>query len=137
MSPKLKVALGPLGIVLLGIAIWLGLSYFFMLPPVVCEFQPASAACLNNRRQIEAAIDQWAMDRDKTNGDVIVLSEIVQYFKENRLPTCPDGGTYVCGVVVGQKPICSLQNMAPTKVRMSPFLYKLQPDRQHYRQSWE
>lgn len=133
MSKRFKAML-----MLLGVAAWLVLSFVFMLPPVVWEFQLGHARlpCAENRRQVESAIEQWAMERNKTKGDPIIEAEVVQYLKGNRMPTCPDGGTYICRVV-GEKPICSLQNTPPRKIRISPFMYRVEPEGQHYRHKWE
>ena len=125
MAKKAKTALAALAIVA-----WLTPAYVFMWPPIVWEFQSARNACVNNRRQIEAAVEQWALENRKTNGDLIVMSEVAQYLKG--MPICPEGGTYICRFV-GDEPICSLRNVPPRKIRVSPFLYELSPSREHYR----
>lgn len=100
--------------VALGIATWLGLSFVFMWPPVVWEAQSCRNACVNNRRQIEAAKEQWALEKAKTNGTPVVLSEVNEYMKG--APICPDGGTYDYGLL-GQTPTCSLGRKAPRESR--------------------
>ncbi len=50
-------------------------------------------ACKANMRQIESAVEQWAMDNTKTDGDSVALSSLVStYIKKT--PTCQSGGVY-------------------------------------------
>ena len=124
MAKKMPTMFVPLAAVA-----WLVLAYVFMWPPVVWEAQSARNACVNNRRQIEAAIEQWALENRKTNGDLIAMSEVAKYMKG--MPVCPDGGTYACRLV-GEKPTCSLMKLPQKKVRVAPFLYQLQPGSEHH-----
>ncbi len=61
--------------------------------------QSTQNSCINNLRQIEAAKEQWALAEKKATGDTVVESEIVQYIKGNKLPVCPQGGTYTLNAV--------------------------------------
>lgn len=50
-------------------------------------------ACKANLRQIESAVEQWAMDNTKTDGDSCTMNNLVTtYIKKE--PTCASGGTY-------------------------------------------
>ena len=64
-------------------------------------------ACINNLRQIDAAKNQWALEKRKTITDVPNEDDIKPYLAHNRLPTCPAGGTYTLGAV-GETPKCSI-----------------------------
>ena len=68
-------------------------------------------ACINNLRQIDAAANQFALERGKKTGDAITLgTDLTPYIKLNSassIPGCPAGGTYACASV-GTAPTCSL-----------------------------
>jgi hypothetical protein len=61
--------------------------------------------CINNLRQIDAAKEQWALEQNKKNGDPVSIPGISQYIKGNRIPTCPQGGTYKINAI-GANPEC-------------------------------
>ncbi|HEV2692639.1 MAG TPA: prepilin-type N-terminal cleavage/methylation domain-containing protein [Verrucomicrobiae bacterium] len=68
-------------------------------------------ACINNLRQIDAAANQFALERGKSTGSGITLtSDLTPYIKlnsANKIPPCPAGGTYSC-TAVGPSPSCTL-----------------------------
>jgi prepilin-type N-terminal cleavage/methylation domain-containing protein len=68
-------------------------------------------ACINNLRQIDAAANEWALERGHKNGDAIVLNtDLTPYIKLNSagvIPGCPAQGTYTENTV-GVNPTCSL-----------------------------
>ena len=72
-------------------------------------------ACINNMRQIDGAMQQFAIENGKTVGYVINFpTDLTPYIKlnsANSIPGCPAGGTYTVGTV-GQVPqvSCSLGN---------------------------
>lgn len=53
-------------------------------------------ACLNNIRQIDGALDQWALEYKQTTtvGASLASADILQYLKGQVLPACPASGTY-------------------------------------------
>ncbi|MEI8288393.1 MAG: prepilin-type N-terminal cleavage/methylation domain-containing protein [Verrucomicrobiota bacterium] len=54
-------------------------------------------ACINNMRQLDAAVNQWALEAKKKQGDQAVTADITPYIKlnsGNSLPPCPAGGDY-------------------------------------------
>lgn len=70
-------------------------------------------ACINNLKQIDAAVDQWAIDYNVSTGSLPNSQqeeEIYSYVKGGK-PNCPSGGTYTI-YQVGVKPQvrCSLEN---------------------------
>jgi prepilin-type N-terminal cleavage/methylation domain-containing protein len=68
-------------------------------------------ACINNLRQIDAAANQFALEKGKKTGDAITLTtDLTPYIKLNsagKIPPCPAGGTYTL-TIVGTNPVCSL-----------------------------
>jgi prepilin-type N-terminal cleavage/methylation domain-containing protein len=51
-------------------------------------------ACINNMRQLDAAVNQWALEAKKKQGDQAVTADITPYIKLNAagsLPPCPAG----------------------------------------------
>jgi len=65
-------------------------------------------ACINNLRQIDGAIQQWAMEFKKGPADTVGFSDISGYLKNSVI--CPSGGTTFANsytiVDVSQKPVC-------------------------------
>jgi len=61
-------------------------------------------ACINNLRQVDGAVEQWALEQKKKQGDAIVTTStpsILDYLKGARLPTCPaDNSAYTIGTWV-------------------------------------
>ena len=68
-------------------------------------------ACINNLRQIDAAAQQFALERGKSTGATINFpTDLTPYIKLNSassIPPCPAGGTYN-DAAVGNSPNCSL-----------------------------
>jgi hypothetical protein len=67
-------------------------------------------ACINNLRQIDAAKNEWALEKGKPNGTPVTEDDIKPYIKldaNGNFPKCPAGGTYTIGKV-GEKPTCSI-----------------------------
>ena len=73
----------------------------------------ACNACINNLRQLDAAMNQFAFEKHKSTGDAIHFpDDLTPYLKLNSMgnfPACPDGGVY-CISKVGDKPTCSFSN---------------------------
>ncbi|HSY73973.1 MAG TPA: hypothetical protein VK810_00755 [Dongiaceae bacterium] len=63
--------------------------------------------CINNLRQIDAAKNQWALEKSKTTGTAVTEADITPYLAGGRMPACPAGGKYTLGNV-GEKPTCSI-----------------------------
>ena len=62
-------------------------------------------ACINNLRQLDAAKQQWALEKGKVADDVPTKEDLLPYLR--RWPVCPQGGTYTLGPV-GKSPRCSI-----------------------------
>ena len=73
-------------------------------------------ACINNLRQIDAAANQFALEKGKTTGATISYpSDLQPYIKLNSngsIPPCPAGGTYAIAAV-GTNPTCTLSTLTP------------------------
>jgi prepilin-type N-terminal cleavage/methylation domain-containing protein len=72
-------------------------------------------ACINNLRQIDGAIQQFAIEAGKKVGDTINFpSDITPYLKlnsANSIPPCPAGGIYTVNPVASTPSVmCSLGN---------------------------
>jgi len=68
-------------------------------------------ACINNLRQLDAAKQQWALEKNKTAVAVPTAQDLAAYFKEGVLPVCPSGGSYSLNAV-GELPACSVAGHA-------------------------
>jgi len=90
----------------LGLVVAVGAPNFFTARSTSC-----ANACINNLRQIDAAINQFALEHNLPNGTTIHYPEdLTPYIKLNSagmIPPCPDGGTYSVGKV-GDAPVCSI-----------------------------
>ncbi|SRR5258705_9545576 len=66
--------------------------------------------CVGNLRQLEGAVQSWALEKRKYNGDSIVSAELfgsASYIKTQVI--CPAGGTYSYGLVGDPQHVgCSL-----------------------------
>jgi prepilin-type N-terminal cleavage/methylation domain-containing protein len=65
-------------------------------------------ACINNLRQIDGAIQQWALEERKTSSSSVTYPDISAYLKNSVI--CPSGGTafsdsYTVNTV-SDKPLC-------------------------------
>ena len=71
-----------------------------------------SNACINNMRQIDSAVQQWALEKGMKDTDTIVSAEIAKYIKGEKMPECPGGGDYKLGADIGTPPsvTCSLED---------------------------
>jgi hypothetical protein len=67
--------------------------------------------CINNLRLIDTAIQQWAIENNKTNSDMPTWADVKPYMGRGAgyMPTCPLGGTYSLGRV-DERPKCSVTN---------------------------
>lgn len=67
---------------------------------------PASNACVNHLRNIDAAKEQWATENRKIANDVPTWDVIQPYL--GRSNACPKGGSYTLGRV-GEPATCSIE----------------------------
>jgi prepilin-type N-terminal cleavage/methylation domain-containing protein len=73
--------------------------------------------CINNLRQVSAAMQQWAMEMNKAPSAAVTAADVLPYMKAP--VTCPAGGTTFGNsytmTTVAEQPICQ-------KVPLSHFL---------------
>jgi len=105
-SSEIDVSTWLVIIVFFGFFAWIIFSGFFQ---VRVPYQ--KPACINNLRQIDAAANEFALEKGKTNGEAINFpDDLTPYIKLNsagKIPLCPQGGIYTIKKV-GDKPTCSL-----------------------------
>ena len=89
----------------------IGLLAAIAIPNFVRARQTAQQnACLNNLRIIDAAKQQWALEKSKTADAIPTVQDIAPYLKldaNGNVPGCPSGGTYTLNAV-GELPSCSV-----------------------------
>ncbi len=72
-------------------------------------------ACINNLRQMDGAIQIWALETKQAATASVTLANITPYIKLNSassLPPCPAGGTYSV-TSVSATPTCNLSTATP------------------------
>lgn len=79
-------------------------------------------ACINNLRQIDGAVQQWALEQKKASTDSPVESDVTPYLKNAVI--CPAGGTafsdsYKLGTV-SQQPDCQKASTATPAHKLPP-----------------
>src|SRR5580658_8641629 len=72
-------------------------------------------ACINNMRQITAAVNEWSLETGQTTGATVLNTELTPYIQLNSnssIPPCPAAGTYTIAAV-GNLPAvtCSLSTL--------------------------
>ena len=63
--------------------------------------------CIVHLKQIDGAIQQWALENKKEATYVPDLAGAASYLLGGVLPVCPQGGSYRAGATVMDPPICS------------------------------
>lgn len=67
-------------------------------------------ACINNLRQIDGGIQQWALENNKSGSATVTSTDVQPYLGRGtggEWPVCPAGGSYTVSNV-GAKPTCSV-----------------------------
>lgn len=69
--------------------------------------------CVNNLRQYDGAVQQWALEYKKSAGEAYTLADLKPYMKltsAGELPACPAAGVYTeAATVDAGGPTCSLK----------------------------
>jgi prepilin-type N-terminal cleavage/methylation domain-containing protein len=73
-------------------------------------------ACINNLRQIDGAIQQWALENKKSGSDGVTAADVQPYMGRGtgELPVCPSAGpngTFATSYIVSNvetKPVCNI-----------------------------
>jgi len=72
-------------------------------------------ACINNLRQLDGAVQQYALENKLSSGSSWATSNLKPYIKldsNSNIPACPASGTYDATGVVSNAPKCSLSTAA-------------------------
>jgi RNA polymerase sigma factor (sigma-70 family) len=75
--------------------------------PAVQPAQTEQNACVNNLREIDSAVQQFALEYKLSTNGVVTAGQIVPYLRSGQLPRCPSGGNYTFGPVTNP-PTCSI-----------------------------
>jgi prepilin-type N-terminal cleavage/methylation domain-containing protein len=95
----------------------IGLLAAIAIPNFVrARTQSQKNACINNLRQIDGAVQQWALENKKASTDSAAFTDISDYLKSS--VTCPSAGSgttfalsYTLGTVI-EKPLCQILGIA-------------------------
>jgi hypothetical protein len=68
-------------------------------------------ACINNLRQIDAAKQQWALEKNMPADATPSIKDLLPYLKGGVFPTCPAGGIYLINSME-DLPTCSIAGHA-------------------------
>lgn len=90
----------------------IGLLAAIAIPNFVNARNTAQAkACVSNMKQIDGAIDLFALENNKADGDAVSANDVKSYIKGNELPKCPAGNKdYVLGGTVNANPSVTCAN---------------------------
>ena len=92
----------------------IGLLAAIAIPNFVKARNRAQAkACVSNMKQIDGAIDLFALENNKADGDAVTANDVKIYIKGNEVPKCPAGNKdYVLGGTVSANPSVTCVNAA-------------------------
>jgi hypothetical protein len=92
--------------------VFVGYILVIVIPNFVrMRYESSANACINNLRQIQSAKEQWKLENNNKDGDVVTETDLKLYFVNGNFPKCPAGGTYIIGRV-GEDPKCSIGTSA-------------------------
>lgn len=103
--------------------IWVGLGVFLVLAAAVVlpgfikpRVTVSHNSCVANLKQIDGAVQQWALENKKAATDTYSLSDttLLAYIKGSTLAVCPKGGRYSPGTNISDSPKCSLAHLGHT-----------------------
>ena len=72
-------------------------------------------SCINNLRQLDGAVQQYALENKLASTATYTLDALKPFIKLTStlaIPPCPGGGTYSAGATVVDPPTCSLSTLA-------------------------
>ena len=80
-------------------------------------------ACINNLRQIDAAINEWALENGQNNGATVTsvgtVSAYIKLNASNLVPSCPASGTYATATVGATPQVsCTLSSLTTSPHRL-------------------
>ena len=88
----------------------IGLLAAIAIPNFVrARTQSQKNACINNLRQIDGAVQQWALENKQASGATVANTDVFPYLKNSVV--CPAGGTTFANsyavTTVSAKPTCT------------------------------
>lgn len=78
------------------------------VPSSAAAAEALKNACIANLKQIDGAIQQWALENRKVAASPVNMRGAVEYLKGSVLPLCPSGGAYSAGPTVSASPTCTV-----------------------------
>jgi prepilin-type N-terminal cleavage/methylation domain-containing protein len=88
----------------------IGLLAAIAIPNFVRARETAQTnACINNLRQIDGAIQQWALETRAAPTAPVTMANCTPYLKGGVAPVCPASGTYGMTTVT-EEPTCTVAN---------------------------
>jgi prepilin-type N-terminal cleavage/methylation domain-containing protein len=72
-------------------------------------------ACINNLRQLDGAVQQYALENKLASSATYALTDLKPYIKltsVGAIPGCPANGTYSPGATVTNPPTCNITGHA-------------------------
>ena len=88
----------------------IGLLAAIAIPNFVRARETAQTnACINNLRQIDGAIQQWALETRAAATATVTANDVQVYLKGEQMPDCPASGNYTVANVA-TAPTCSVAN---------------------------
>ena len=70
-----------------------------------------SNACINNMRQIDSGVQQWALETGQDSTAVPTSGVVAPYIKGNVMPTCPAGDAiYIFAANINAEPVVTCPN---------------------------
>ncbi len=80
--------------------------------PALVQPGQARNACIANLKQIDGAIQRWALENRKVANSPVDLRGFLPYLQGSMLPLCPSGGAYRPGPSVSAVPNCTIPGHA-------------------------
>ncbi len=87
--------------------VWLAAAWVLNPGNFVRSTHAEKNYCIANLKQIDGAIQFWALDHKKAQTDSPDWNAAIKYLKGGKLPQCRQGGTYAPGRKIADPPTCS------------------------------
>lgn len=110
MSGRMIAVIVVAGVLVLAVPI-IGLLAAIAIPNFVKARTTAQKhSCIANLKQIDGAVQQWALENRKLSSDSYSLTDpkVLDFLKGRVLPVCPAGGNYTAGRNTGDEPRCNI-----------------------------